>query len=136
MRPKRNGRGHSRVKPPGEISTAKSLGCSAAAGGLAHAICYPLHLARTVLQQPVPEGGRVYSGFVDVLTSRMKAQVKRPCRCPCNRRFGRHASMELREPGGGASEAATSPPCEHAFTRRRMAAQGISARLVRYMIVT
>ena len=29
------------------------------AGGAAHACTYPLHLARTVLQQPVPEGTRV-----------------------------------------------------------------------------
>ena len=50
----------------------RSLLCSAAAGGAAHAITYPLHLARTVLQQPVPEGGRVYSGFIDVLTHRLK----------------------------------------------------------------
>lgn len=64
------------VKDPlsGEISTARSLACSAFAGGAAHALTYPLHLARTVLQQPVPDGGRRYSGFVDVLSSRMRAQ--------------------------------------------------------------
>jgi len=58
----------------GEISTAKSLACSAVAGGVAHACTYPLHLARTVLQQPVPEGGRAYSGFVDVLRHRVATQ--------------------------------------------------------------
>jgi hypothetical protein len=58
----------------GEISTAKSLLCSAVAGGAAHAFTYPLHLARTVLQQPVAEGGRAYSGFIDVLTHRVQTQ--------------------------------------------------------------
>ena len=58
----------------GDISTTKSLLCSAAAGGAAHACTYPLHLARTVLQQPVPDGGRVYSGFVDVLRHRLQTQ--------------------------------------------------------------
>ena len=58
----------------GDISTTKSLMCSAAAGGAAHALTYPLHLARTVLQQPVPEGGRAFSGFVDVLTHRVQTQ--------------------------------------------------------------
>lgn len=58
----------------GEISTAKSLLCSALAGGAAHACTYPLHLARTVLQQPVPEGGRAFTGFVDVLSHRLRAQ--------------------------------------------------------------
>lgn len=58
----------------GEISTTKSLACSAVAGGVAHACTYPLHLARTVLQQPVPEGGRAYSGFVDVLRHRVATQ--------------------------------------------------------------
>ena len=64
------------VKDPrtGEISTAKSLLCSAASGGAAHALTYPLHLARTVLQQAVPPGGRVYSGFVDVLGERLRTQ--------------------------------------------------------------
>lgn len=63
----------------GEISTAKSLLCSAAAGGAAHACTYPLHLARTVLQQPVPEGGRAFSGFVDVLSHRMQTQGVAGC---------------------------------------------------------
>ena len=58
----------------GNISTTKSLLCSAASGGAAHALTYPLHLARTVLQQPVPDGGRAYSGFVDVLTHRLQTQ--------------------------------------------------------------
>ena len=58
----------------GEISTIKSLGCSAVAGGAAHAATYPLHLARTVLQQPVPEGGRRYTGFIDVLSHRLQTQ--------------------------------------------------------------
>jgi len=58
----------------GDISTGMSLLCSAAAGGAAHAFTYPLHLARTVLQQPVPEGGRVYTGFVDVLRDRLATQ--------------------------------------------------------------
>ena len=61
----------------GEISTGKSLLCSAAAGGAAHAFTYPLHLARTVLQQPVPEGGRRFAGFVDVLTDRVRTQGTR-----------------------------------------------------------
>ena len=63
----------------GEISTARSLACSAVAGGAAHACTYPLHLARTVLQQPVPEGGRVYSGFVDVLRDRLRTQGVAGC---------------------------------------------------------
>ena len=58
----------------GEISTARSLGCSAVAGGAAHALTYPLHLARTVLQQPVPSGGRAYSGFLDVLSERLRTK--------------------------------------------------------------
>lgn len=64
------------VKDPrtGEISTSKSLVCSAVAGGAAHAVTYPLHLARTVLQQPVAEGGRAFSGFVDVLRHRIATQ--------------------------------------------------------------
>ena len=64
------------VKDPktGEISTGMSLACSAAAGGAAHALTYPLHLARTVLQQPVAPGGRAYSGFVDVLSHRLQTQ--------------------------------------------------------------
>ena len=40
----------------------------------AHAATYPLHLARTVLQQPVPDGGRAYAGFVDVLRDRLTTQ--------------------------------------------------------------
>ena len=69
------------VKDPrtGEISTARSLGCSAIAGGAAHAFTYPLHLARTVLQQPVPEGQKGYAGFVDVLTQRVKTQGVAGC---------------------------------------------------------
>ena len=65
----------------GEISTIKSLGCSAVAGGAAHAFTYPLHLARTVLQQPVPEGGRRYT---DLSTC---------CRIGCRRR-GLAAAIE------------------------------------------
>ena len=62
------------VKDPetGEISTMMSLSCSAAAGGMAHAATYPLHVARTVLQQEVEPGGRKYSGFVEVLQHRLK----------------------------------------------------------------
>lgn len=56
----------------GEISTGRSLACSAVAGGAAHAATYPLHLARTVLQQPVAEDGRRYSGFFDVLRHRLQ----------------------------------------------------------------
>lgn len=63
----------------GEISTTSSLLCSAAAGGAAHACTYPLHLARTVLQQPVPAGGRAYAGFVDVLRERMRTQGLSGC---------------------------------------------------------
>ena len=60
------------VKDPstGHISTGASLGCSAFAGGLAHVATYPLHVARTVLQQEIRPGDRVYSGFVDVLRHR------------------------------------------------------------------
>jgi len=69
------------VKDPdtGNISTAKSLGCSAVAGGFAHAFTYPLHLARTVLQQEVPPGGKRYAGFLDVLQHRVKTQGIRGC---------------------------------------------------------
>ena len=56
----------------GKISTGRSLACSAVASGAAHAATYPLHLARTVLQQPVAEGGRRYSGFVGVLRHRLQ----------------------------------------------------------------
>merc|ERR1711924_171658 len=59
-------------KDTGEISTMMSLSCSAAAGGLAHAVTYPLHVARTVLQQEVEPGGRKYRGFVDVLKHRLQ----------------------------------------------------------------
>lgn len=64
------------VKDPrtGEISTARSLVCSATAGGFAHAATYPLHLARTVLQQEVEPGGRKYKGFADVLHHRFSTQ--------------------------------------------------------------
>lgn len=63
----------------GEISTAKSLACSAAAGGAAHAFTYPLHLARTVLQQPVADGQKPYAGFIDVLSSRYRTQGLAGC---------------------------------------------------------
>jgi solute carrier family 25 (mitochondrial phosphate transporter), member 23/24/25/41 len=55
----------------GEISTLNSLACSAVAGGVAHSITYPLHLARTVLMQ---HDGARYTGFVQVLTKRIKAR--------------------------------------------------------------
>ena len=58
----------------GEISTGRSLACSAVAGGAAHAFTYPLHLARTVLQQPVAEGQKPFSGFIDVLRHRFTTQ--------------------------------------------------------------
>jgi hypothetical protein len=61
-------------KQTGQISTSTSLLCSAFAGGVAHAFTYPLHLARTVLQQPVPDGGRHFTGFVDVLRDRFRKQ--------------------------------------------------------------
>ena len=50
-------------------------------GGRQHGarVQYPLHLARTVLQQPVPEGGRAFSGFVDVLSHRMQTQGVAGC---------------------------------------------------------
>ena len=54
--------GNRAILQSGYISTTKSLACSAASGGMAHPATYPLHLARTVLQQAVPEGGRQYSG--------------------------------------------------------------------------
>ena len=52
----------------------RSLACSAVAGGAAHAFTYPLHLARTVLQQPVAEGQKPFSGFIDVLRHRFTTQ--------------------------------------------------------------
>lgn len=55
----------------GHISTSMSLACSAAAGGLAHSFTYPLHMARTVLQQEVEPGARVYTGAIDVLRHRL-----------------------------------------------------------------
>lgn len=69
------------VKDPetGSISTTKSLACSAAAGGLAHAVTYPLHLARTVLMQEVAPGGTKYKNFVDVLKQRVKTHGIRGC---------------------------------------------------------
>jgi hypothetical protein len=61
------------VKDPitGEISTSKSLACSAVSGGVAHFTTYPLHMAQTVLQQEVEPGQRRYKSFVDVLGHRL-----------------------------------------------------------------
>lgn len=56
----------------GTISTTNSVCCSATASAVAHSLTYPLHLARTVLMQEVPNGGRAYTEFVDVLTQRFK----------------------------------------------------------------
>merc|ERR1712054_424766 len=69
------------VKDPetGYISTPKMLACSAVAGGIAHAATYPLHLARTVLQQEVQPGGMKYDSFVHVLRHRFQTQGLRGC---------------------------------------------------------
>merc|ERR1712224_167047 len=58
----------------GDISTQRALACSAASGGIAHTLTYPLHLARTVLQQEVQPGQRKYKGFIDVLTHRIQTR--------------------------------------------------------------
>ena len=63
----------------GAISTGRSLACSATAGATAHILTYPLHLARTVLQQEVAPGGRQYTGFVDVLRDRVQTRGIRGC---------------------------------------------------------
>lgn len=61
------------VAENGEISTGRALMCSAISGGMAHAVTYPMHLARTVLmtRQSHPSG-RQYRGFVDVLKTRAR----------------------------------------------------------------
>lgn len=63
----------------GKISTSRSLACSAVAGASAHILTYPLHLARTVLMQEVPPGGRQYTGFIDVLRHRVQMHGFRGC---------------------------------------------------------
>jgi len=55
----------------GEITTTRALACSAAAGGVAHAITYPMHLARTVQMQPE---GRQFNSWIEVLGQRLKVR--------------------------------------------------------------